>query len=632
MGLDLSGVYLGDDENDSVRFAASCGSVDAKTLSWVFTPGFRDAGTMDCKIVATDAHSPPASSELILKLTIADSARMVDVAIISPVRGSVTRDSLVIVKWKVGDQSQIQDTLEILRKEGPNVIRRSYKDSAGRIGSDSVLIYRDTEPPLAPVFIADSISPTKNPRPIWAWKSGGKGGSGSYRIKLGDTSWASDMQGVSTTFIPAVDLPEGVHTLYVEERDSAGNWSNPGSFSIETDYTPPNAPVLTSTAFHTLNPKPVWQWSSGGKGGNGAFRYKLDDADLASEGIVTQVASFSPSLSFAAGTTHVLYVQERDKAGNWSEAASFGIHVHGKVGYAVGAGGAIVKTINGGESWDTLPRPTLADLNSVWFQDSYNGFVVGDSGFIFRTGDGGQSWQRISAGTTNGLNSILFLGKDIAFLGGNTGMIARSSDGGNSWDASYPKNSRAIYSISFSDWANGIAVGAGSYGSRGSISVTSDSGKTWGVPVQDAAYGLLSVYSIDSKTAVCVGQNGSILRTIDGGKSWNEMSSGTSEYLTSVFFLNPASGFVSGDKGIILKTVDGGVHWSSITTNYTDQIRSVFFLDEVTGFASGGSGELLKTEDGGQSWKKISLPVWVNYDIPKYPRYDVLPCFRIYFP
>jgi photosystem II stability/assembly factor-like uncharacterized protein len=634
MGLDLSGIYIGDDENDSVEFYAGCGSIDAKSFRWSFTPGFRDAGAIDCEIDATDAHNPPAASKVILKLTIADSVRMVDVAIVSPVRGFVTRDSLVIVKWKVGDEWQAQDTLEILHSEGPNAIRRSYKDSVGHIGFDSIIVYRDTESPLAPVFTTDSISPTNNPRPTWSWKTGGRGGSGSYRIKLGDTLWAPDgQQGVFATFTPKADLPEGRHTLFVEERDSAGNWSGPGSFSIETDYTPPNAPVLTSKAFHTLNPKPVWQWSSGGNGGNGSFRYKLDDAQLSSGGSISQAASYAPALSFAIGSTHVLYVQERDRAGNWSEAASYGIHVHGKIGYAVGPEGAIAKTINEGETWDTLPRPTQANLNSVWFQDQYNGVIAGDSGLIFRTGNGGLSWGKLSVGTTDNLNAILFINNDVAFLGGNNGLIARTPDGGNTWSTTYPKNSRAIFSMGFSDGANGIAVGAGSYGSRGSISVTSDSGKTWTIPVQDAAYGLLSIYSIDSKTAVCVGQNGSILRTADSGKSWNEMSSGTSEYLISVFFLSPNMGFASGDKGTILKTIDGGFHWSAIKTNYTDQITSLYFLDDMTGFAAGGGpGGILKTEDGGESWKKISLPVWVNYDVPQYPRYDVLPASRIFFP
>jgi len=54
--------------------------------------------------------------------------------------------------------------------------------------------------------------------------------------------------GATTTFssdyTPVSDLPEGAHTLYVQERDAAGNWSSSGSFTIIIDTTPPNIPSI----------------------------------------------------------------------------------------------------------------------------------------------------------------------------------------------------------------------------------------------------------------------------------------------------------------------------------------------------------------------------------------------------
>ncbi len=607
MSLDLSAIYLGDDEADSVQFASTCGSVDANTFYWTFTPGFRDAGTMDCEIAATDVHGPPAMAKVVLKLTIADSIRTVDIAIVSPVRGSVTRDSLVIVKWKVDDLTQSQDTLEVLHNEGPNLIRRSYRDSLGRVGTDSIVVYLDTESPLAPVFSTDSVPPTNNPRPTWSWKSGGRGGSGSYRIKLDDTTWATGgQQGVFTTFTPSVDLPEGVHRLYVEERDSAGNWSNPGSFSIETDYTPPSAPVLTSTAFHTLNPKPVWQWSSGGKGGIGTYRIKLDDPNFGIGATITGATSYTPSIGFATGTKHTLYLQERDEAGNWSNSTSFGIRVHGQSGFVVGDSGTIMLTKNAGVNWDTVPRLSKSYLKSAWFLDANTGLIAGDNGKILRTIVGGTRWSPVNSGTLATISSLCFVSDRLGYAATEDGEIRISSDGGETWTLVSTPSSDGISSISFVDSLNGLAVGGFAFGARGFILSTKDGGKTWTKPVIDAPYGLLGITHIGPKRAFAVGNSGAILVSSDSGLTWKEVASGTTNYLTSVFFVSETTGFIAGDQGTILKTIDGGKSWISLATGTQAWLSSAYFTDEKTGYVSGSESTILRTTDGGANWSILT--------------------------
>jgi hypothetical protein len=71
-------------------------------------------------------------------------------------------------------------------------------------------------------------------RPIWTWTSGG-GGGGGYRYKLDDTA----MSAGATATTAAVFQPDtvtflkvGYHTLYVQEKDSANNWSPRGSARI----------------------------------------------------------------------------------------------------------------------------------------------------------------------------------------------------------------------------------------------------------------------------------------------------------------------------------------------------------------------------------------------------------------
>jgi hypothetical protein len=60
-----------------------------------------------------------------------------------------------------------------------------------------------------------------------------------------------------------------------------------------------------------------------------------------------------------------------------------GIHFVSKTeGWAVGASGTILSTINGGTSWTPLQSPTTVDLNDIDFPDPNYGWAVGNSGKV----------------------------------------------------------------------------------------------------------------------------------------------------------------------------------------------------------------------------------------------------------
>lgn len=59
---------------------------------------------------------------------------------------------------------------------------------------------------------------------------------------------------MQSSFTPAVNLGEGSHSLYVQERDEAGNWYGSGSAPVTIDLTPLEAPrVVGSTPVSPAN-------------------------------------------------------------------------------------------------------------------------------------------------------------------------------------------------------------------------------------------------------------------------------------------------------------------------------------------------------------------------------------------
>ena len=88
-------------------------------------------------------------------------------------------------------------------------------------------------------------TPTNDTQPTWTWTTGGSGGNGTYRFRLDNSDLTT---GATTTtsasYTAGTVQTEGSHTLYVQERDAAGNWSLSGSFAVEIDITAPTAPTV----------------------------------------------------------------------------------------------------------------------------------------------------------------------------------------------------------------------------------------------------------------------------------------------------------------------------------------------------------------------------------------------------
>ncbi|MEK7269083.1 MAG: YCF48-related protein [Nitrospirota bacterium] len=60
------------------------------------------------------------------------------------------------------------------------------------------------------------------------------------------------------------------------------------------------------------------------------------------------------------------------------------------MGWAVGAGGAILNTADGGKRWKPVSSGTTVLLTGVFFADALHGWVVGANGTILHSKDGGE--------------------------------------------------------------------------------------------------------------------------------------------------------------------------------------------------------------------------------------------------
>jgi len=119
-------------------------------------------------------------------------------------------------------------------------------------------------------------------------------------------------------------------------------------------------------------------------------------------------------------------------------------------GWAAGAGpwgqnAIILKTIDGGNNWDTSYLNNSPALHSIYFAGSIKGWAVGSSGTIMHTSNGGDTWEAQPSGTTEGLNSVCFIDPENGWIAGDTGTILHTDNGGIVQIPNYQKPNSKIH-------------------------------------------------------------------------------------------------------------------------------------------------------------------------------------------
>ena len=291
-------------------------------------------------------------------------------------------------------------------------------------------------------------------------------------------------------------------------------------------------------------------------------------------------------------------------------------------------------------------------ISSINFISANTGFAVGgvnERGFLMKTSNGGNSWDTLISSKNHWYyRDIYFLTSDIVFIFGQ-GIIIKSTNGGNNWYEVDPSNAGFMTKMSFGDLNTGYVVSDvlhqdddlykttnggenwfyigrvfpyygnflhfvnpnTGYSVIYELHKTTNGGLNWSI-IPTGLYSARDMHVFENKM-LTVGPNGDIMESTDGFTTFSPISQKfTNEGLHGSFFLNSANGYCLSSR-TIFKTSSAGDSWS-VSADFADsniQLSQIYFLDQNTGILGGNTApgapkpKLWRTFNGGENWQLV---------------------------
>jgi len=304
-----------------------------------------------------------------------------------------------------------------------------------------------------------------------------------------------------------------------------------------------------------------------------------------------------------------------------------GLHaVSDNVAWASGAGGAVLRTIDGGQSWQNVSVPDAEkfDFRDIHALDASTAWVlaIGRPAKIFHTTDGGQNWTEQYHNDSPGIffDAFDFWDDQSGIAVGDPidgkFVIIKTNNAGQTWNQISPDNippaldSEAFFAASgtclITHGSSNVFLCTGG-GPRARVFRSINAGNSFSVtdtPILTGASttGTFSLAFYDDSHGIVVGgdyqndqnnQNNAALTT-DGGATWTLVQpQQPAGFRSCVAYIPNTSGstlIAVGTSGSDY-SIDGGSSWTPIST---DSFHTVSFAPDGAGYASGAAGQIAK--------------------------------------
>jgi photosystem II stability/assembly factor-like uncharacterized protein len=262
--------------------------------------------------------------------------------------------------------------------------------------------------------------------------------------------------------------------------------------------------------------------------------------------------------------------------------------VNDTTGFAV-AGGNLFRTTNAAGDW-TMEATAPATLRSVVFPDPGTGYAVGDNNTILKSTDGGDTWNPVAVppdAAGGNLTRVRCANAGACLFSTESGdRILGTTNGGSTVSAVDP-GAAPVFAATFANPT--AAVGVGQFGAT---FISPDAGIAFATstffPVGPPRLGagedivLSRVRATDSNLVHAPGTRGRVGRSTDAGRTWSTVQVPTAQDITDVSFPDGNTGFAIDTADALRFTSNGGSQWTPIDTGDTPSVNALLALDSNT--------------------------------------------------
>lgn len=267
---------------------------------------------------------------------------------------------------------------------------------------------------------------------------------------------------------------------------------------------------------------------------------------------------------------------------------------------AVGVRGHIVTSDDAGKSWRQARVPVSSDLLAVSFPTAKHGWAVGHGGVVLHSSDGGVTWSKQLDGRQTGALAVrhyeemLASGKRVEqVLGREKSLVA---EGG----------AQALLDVYFESPSHGFVVGT-----FNRIYRTTDGGKTWTPWMERTGNDKeLHFYAIHGGPhgIYLAGERGMVWRYDSAKERFIAIQTPYQGTLFGVVVYGPESLLVFGMRGSLLSSTDSGRSWAQVVTNSPAGITSGTVMPDGSLVVVNQAGGIKVSRDRGKTFQAISAP------------------------
>ncbi len=284
-------------------------------------------------------------------------------------------------------------------------------------------------------------------------------------------------------------------------------------------------------------------------------------------------------------------------------------------------------------TWLEVTTPTTKNLNCIVFASPEVGYIGGEDSVLLKTVDGGLTWDELSySGITFAIEGDDFLELDFisdeigfATMGPYSGTY-KTIDGGLTWTQLITSGSLCFnHGVYFFNEDEGFVGGSGCF--QGEQMDKFSSGISSAVIINTPTFITTDMivdidFDLDmfASVGLAVSAGGRILRTTDSGLTWDTLSSplGIHVPLTSVTIVNSSLAYVGYDDGSgiggLMMSIDGGLTWS-FDSNTSSFYYPIFHDVHTTSLDRIYSGTTSTTLNSGLILESNVADIWNMYPV-----------------